>query len=165
MHDDGSFVWVWAGEPRHATLRPTPQTPWLRDPGWVTFGGSWVTAASIRLLLDNFSDITHVAHVHPDITPPALTEGPVPPLEVTVSETGMSYARQYSPVQVPDWQAQVLELPAEQPHPQREEGEFRVSRAVGRPLARGHRRRAAHLRLHPRAHARRRDARPGTCGG
>lgn len=125
VHDDGSFVWVWAGEPRHAALRPTPNTPWLRDSGWVTFGSSWVTAASIRLLLDNFSDITHVAHVHPDITPPALTEGPVPPLEVTVSETGMSYARQYAPVQVPDWQAQVLELPAEQPHPQREEGEFR----------------------------------------
>lgn len=125
VHDDGSFVWVWAGEPRHAALRPTPNTPWLRDPGWVTFGGTWVTAASIRLLLDNFSDITHVAHVHADIAPPALVAGPVPPLEVTVSETGMSFARQYPPVPVPDWQAQVLGLPDDQPHPQREEGEFR----------------------------------------
>jgi phenylpropionate dioxygenase-like ring-hydroxylating dioxygenase large terminal subunit len=125
VHDDGSFVWVWCGDPGLARLRPAPQAPWLRDPAWVTFGDSWTTQASVRLLLDNFADITHVAHVHPDIAPPALVEGTMPPLEVTVTETGMSFARQYPPVRVPAWQAPLLGIGAEEEHPQREEGEFR----------------------------------------
>jgi vanillate O-demethylase monooxygenase subunit len=125
VHDDGSFVWVWVGDAPLAALRPPPQTSWLQDPGWVTFGGSWVTAASLRLLQDNFADITHVAHVHPEVAPPALVSGPMPPLEVTVSETGMAFARQYPPVPAPDWQAQLLGMPADQVYPQREEGEFR----------------------------------------
>lgn len=125
VHDDGTFVWIWPGEPRMAPLRPAPGAPWLREDGWVTFGGSWVTRASVRLLLDNFADITHVAHLHPAIAPPALSTGSMPPLEVTVTETGMSFVRQYAPAPVPEWQAQVMELPAEGAHPQREEGEFR----------------------------------------
>lgn len=124
VHDDDSFVWVWAGDGRLARLRPPPQTPWLGDPAWVTFGGSWVTAASVRLLLDNFSDITHVAHVHPDIAPPALVSGLMPSLQVTVSETGMSFARQYPPAQVPDWQAPLMAISPDESHAQREEGEF-----------------------------------------
>ena len=122
--DDGAFVWVWAGDANLARLRPTPQTPWLLDPAWHTFGASWTTAASIRLLWDNFSDITHVAHLHPEIAPPALTAGATPPLEVTVSETGMSFARSYPPSAVSDWHAQVMELPAAGPYVQREEGEL-----------------------------------------
>jgi vanillate O-demethylase monooxygenase subunit len=124
VHDDGSFVWVWTGEPRLAHLRPAPDAPWLRDTGWVSFGSSWVTRASVRLLLDNFSDITHVAHVHPDIAPPALVSGPTPPLQVTVSETGMSFARDFPPTPVADWHAQVLGEPSDAAHAQREEGEF-----------------------------------------
>lgn len=125
VHEDGSFVWLWPGEARLARLRPPPRTPWLREPTWATFGSGWITAASVRLLLDNFSDITHVAHVDPDIAPPALVAGPVPPLEVTVTETGMAYARQFPAVPLPDWQAQLLDLPPDAAFPQREEGEFR----------------------------------------
>ena len=124
VHDDGSFVWVWTGDPNLARLRPPPRAPWLLDNTWVTFGGSWVTKASVRLLLDNFSDITHVAHVHPEVAPPALVAGPMPPLEVTVSETGMRFARQYPPVPLPSWQAPMLGVPADAEFPQREEGEF-----------------------------------------
>lgn len=125
VHEDGSFVWIWCGDPGLARLRPAPQAPWLRDPGWVSFGTSWTTQASVRLLLENFADITHVAHVHPDIAPPALVEGVMPPLEVTVTETGMSFARQYPPARLPAWQAPLLGIDAEDEHPQREEGEFR----------------------------------------
>ncbi len=123
VHDDGSFVWVWAGDPRLAALRPAPDTGWLRDPGWSTFGNAWETKASIDLLLDNFADITHVAHVDPDIAPPALDSAP-PPLKVTVTETTMRFARDYPPAPLADWNAQVLELPADAAHAQREEGEF-----------------------------------------
>jgi vanillate O-demethylase monooxygenase subunit len=66
-----------------------------------------------------------VAHLHPDIAPPALVEGTMPAMEVTVTETGMSFARQYPPVRVPGWQAPLLGIDADAAHPQREEGEFR----------------------------------------
>jgi phenylpropionate dioxygenase-like ring-hydroxylating dioxygenase large terminal subunit len=125
VHDDGSFVWVWCGDPGLARLRPAPQAPWLQDPDWVTFGGSWTTQASVRLLLDNFADITHVAHLHPDIAPPALVVGTMPPLEVVVSETGMSFARHYPAVRLPAWQAPLLGIALDEEHPQREEGEWR----------------------------------------
>lgn len=124
VHDDGSFVWVWTGDPRVARLRPPPAAPWLRDPAWASFGDTWETRASVRLLLDNFSDITHVAHVDPEIAPPALGAGPTPPLEVRVSETTMQFSRDYPPAPVADWQAALLGVPAESAHAHREEGEF-----------------------------------------
>ncbi len=124
VHDDGSFVWLWPGDPRVAALRAVPDTSRLRDPGWHTFGDAWETRASVTLLLDNFADITHVPHVDPEIAPPALGAGPPPPMEVTVTETTMRFARSYPPATLADWHAQVLELPAESTHRQREEGHF-----------------------------------------
>lgn len=124
-HDDGSFVWVWTGDPRVARLRPPPDTAWLRDPAWASFGHAWDTRAAVRLLLDNFSDITHVAHVDPEIAPPALGAGPMPPLEVRVSETTMQFSRDYPPAPVAAWHEALLGLAAGSTHPQREEGEFR----------------------------------------
>jgi phenylpropionate dioxygenase-like ring-hydroxylating dioxygenase large terminal subunit len=124
VHDDGSFVWVWPGDPKLAALRPAPDTGWLRDAEWSTFGDAWETQASVSLLLDNFGDITHVAHVDPDIVPPALEAGAPPPLQVTVTETTMRFARDYPPAPLADWHSQVLELQADAAHAQREEGEF-----------------------------------------
>ena len=124
VHDDGSFVWVWPGDAPLAALRPAPEVPWLRAPEWSTFGGAWETQASAGLLLDNFADITHVAHVDPEIAPPALGTGEPPPLQVTVSETTMRFARDYPPAPLADWQSRLLSLAPEATHPQREEGEF-----------------------------------------
>lgn len=124
VHEDGSFVWVWMGDPRLARLRPPPETPWLRDPTWSSFGRVWETKAGIRLLLDNFSDITHVAHVDPAIAPPALGTGSTPALNVTVSETTMAFSRDFPPAPVADWQAPLLGVPADSAFEQREEGEF-----------------------------------------
>lgn len=124
VHEDGSFVWVWMGDPRLARLRPPPVTPWLQDAAWSSFGQHWETRAGIRLLLDNFSDITHVAHVDPSITPPALGSGPTPPLQVTVSETTMAFARDFPPSALAAWHAVLLDLPESSRHEQREEGEF-----------------------------------------
>lgn len=125
-HDDGSFVWVWTGDPGLAPLRPPPDTAWLRDPSWATFGNAWDTAASMHLLLDNFSDITHVAHVDPEITPPALGSGQTPPpLEVMVSETTMRFSRDYPPAPVADWHAALIGVAPGAAYSQREEGEFR----------------------------------------
>lgn len=124
VHDDGSFVWVWPGEPGLAGLRATPDTGVLRSPEWTTFGGELDTDAGIGLLLDNFCDITHVAHVDREIAPPALSAGPTPPLEVEVSETSVRFVRRFPAAPLSAWNAQVLELPEDASHEQVEEGEF-----------------------------------------
>lgn len=124
VRDDGSFVWVWAGEAGLAALRTPPDTSLLRADGWATFGGVLDTAAGIGLLLDNFCDITHVAQLDRAIAPPALTAGPTPPMEVEVSETTMRFVRRFPASTLPAWHAQVLELPEDATHEQVEEGEF-----------------------------------------
>lgn len=124
VRDDGSFVWVWAGEAGLAALRTPPDTSLLRSGDWTTFGGVLDTAAGISLLLDNFCDITHVAQLDHAIAPPALTAGPPPPLEVEVSETTVRFWRRFEASPLTPWNAQVLELPEDAAHEQVEEGEF-----------------------------------------
>ncbi|MCE1177546.1 MAG: Rieske 2Fe-2S domain-containing protein [Micrococcales bacterium] len=116
-------VWVWLGEPARAGLQRVPAAPWLEDPAWATFGDQWETKAAASLLQDNFSDITHVANVDPLITPPALQQSP-PPLDVQVTETQVTFSRDYAPAPVPAWQAEMMGVPTDSTHPQREEGRF-----------------------------------------
>lgn len=123
VHDDGVFVWGWLGDPARAGLRPPPPLRWLQDPAWDTFGDSWETAADALLLHENFADITHVVIVDPFIAPPVLRSSP-PPLEVEVTETTVSFARSYAPAPLATWHAEVLGLPADASHPQRELGSF-----------------------------------------
>jgi phenylpropionate dioxygenase-like ring-hydroxylating dioxygenase large terminal subunit len=123
VHEDGVFVWVWLGEPALAGLRPAAATPWLSDPGWATLGDEWETEADLLLLHENFADITHVAVVDPYIAPPVLRSSP-PPLEVEVTETTVSFSRTYQSAPIPVWQAELLGLPADAEHVQREQGAF-----------------------------------------
>lgn len=124
VHDDGSFVWIWTGDPRLSRLRPAPDTAWLRDAAWESFGEAWETRASVRLLIDNFSDITHVPHVDPDIAPPALGAGTTPPLEVMVSETTMRFRRDFPPSPLAAWHSMVAGVAPDAAFAQREEGQF-----------------------------------------
>jgi vanillate O-demethylase monooxygenase subunit len=78
----------------------------------------------VRLLLDNFSDITHLPQVDPEIAPPALGSGRTPPLEVQVTETTVRFTRDYPPAPVAPWHATLLGVTVESVHAQREEGEF-----------------------------------------
>jgi phenylpropionate dioxygenase-like ring-hydroxylating dioxygenase large terminal subunit len=123
VHEDGVFVWVWLGSPSLAALRPPPATPWFSDAGWATLGDEWETEADLLLLHENFADITHVAVVDPYIAPPVLRSSP-PPLEVEVTETTVSFSRTYQPAPIPAWQAELLGLPADAEHVQREQGAF-----------------------------------------
>jgi phenylpropionate dioxygenase-like ring-hydroxylating dioxygenase large terminal subunit len=124
VREHDGLVWVWLGEPSLADLRPPEQTPWLSDPGWTTFGGQWETEAHILLLLENFADITHVAVVDPVISPPAVAAEVTPPLEVELTETTVTFHRDWPPAPVPAWQAAVTGVSSEQAYPQREEGAF-----------------------------------------
>jgi phenylpropionate dioxygenase-like ring-hydroxylating dioxygenase large terminal subunit len=123
VHEDGVFLWVWLGEPALARLRRPAATPWLSDSGWATLGDEWETEADLLLLHENFADITHVAVVDPYIAPPVLRSSP-PPLEVEVTETTVSFSRTYEPAPLPEWQAELLGLPADAEYVQREQGAF-----------------------------------------
>jgi|RhiMetdeSRZDD1v2_1073273.scaffolds.fasta_scaffold01273_24 phenylpropionate dioxygenase-like ring-hydroxylating dioxygenase large terminal subunit len=123
VQEDGTFVWVWLGKPALAGLRRPATTPWLTDSEWATLGDEWETEADLLLLHENFADITHVAVVDPYIAPPVLRSSP-PPLEVEVTETTVSFSRTYQPAPIPAWQAELLGLPAEAEHVQREQGAF-----------------------------------------
>lgn len=117
------FCWVWMGRPELADRRPVPRAEWLEDEEWTTFGDVQVIEASADLLQDNFADITHIAHVDDRISPPVLKEAP-PPIEVEVTETQVRFSRDFPAACVQPWQAEVLGVPVDSEHVQREEGEF-----------------------------------------
>lgn len=123
VHDDGTFVWVWTGDPAFAGLRPPPRTAWLREAEWASFGDTLDTAADVMLLHENFADITHVAVVDPFIAPPVL-RGTPPPLEIELSETSVSFARRYDPAPLAGWHAAALQRPEQAAYAQRETGAF-----------------------------------------
>jgi vanillate O-demethylase monooxygenase subunit len=123
VHDDGTFVWVWLGDPGRAALRTPPTTPWLTDPTWASVGDQWETHAAIDLLHENFADITHVAVVDPDFAPPVLRSAP-PQLEVEISETSVSFTRDYPPAQLAPWHSNLIGSPAETLFAQHEDGAF-----------------------------------------
>jgi vanillate O-demethylase monooxygenase subunit len=124
VREQDGLVWVWFAEPGLADLRKPPRAPWLVDSSWSTLGSEWTTEANFLLLHENFADITHVAVVHPDFAPPVLTAGPVPLLEVEVTETGVSFQRDYPPAPLAAWHAALLGAEDDTVFAQREEGRF-----------------------------------------
>lgn len=122
--EQDGLIWVWFGGAGLASLRRPPSAPWLVDPEWATFGSGWTTQASFLLLHENFADITHVAVVDPVIAPPALSAGPVPSLEVEVSETSVSFSREFPPAPLATWHAPLVGASQTDRFAQREEGRF-----------------------------------------
>ena len=123
VRDDGTFVWIWAGEPSLADLRRPPAVPWLADPSWSTFGDQDDVAADYLLLHETFADVTHVPFIDPDVTPLVLKTTP-PPLEVEVTETSVSFSRSYPAAPLPPWHWRATGLSADQHYEQREAGRF-----------------------------------------
>ena len=118
------LVWVWFAEPGLARLRAAPRAAWLVDPAWSTLGDQWCTEANVELLHENFADITHVAVVDPELAPPVLSAGPVPLLEVEVTETTVSFRRDYPAARLAAWHAELLDGDPELTYVQHEEGRF-----------------------------------------
>lgn len=80
-------------------------------------------SAHASLLEDTVADITHSTHLDPVAVPPVLSSAP-PPITVTVSEVSVTFARAYPAAPLQHWQAQVLEVPVDSEHEQREQGMF-----------------------------------------
>ncbi len=123
VHEDGPFLWVWLGNARRAAVSPAPRLPWLTDAAWTSLGGEHTVAAGFMLLHENALDRTHFAFVHPDTTHRGYLESE-PPLKVEVSETSVSYARDFPEGPLTAWQSAMSGLPADGRCVQRESGVF-----------------------------------------
>jgi phenylpropionate dioxygenase-like ring-hydroxylating dioxygenase large terminal subunit len=123
VREEGPFVWVWLGNPRRAAATAPPRLPWLADPGWAVLGGSVTVAAGYMLLHENALDRTHFAFVHPDTSHRGYLEEP-PPLAFEVSETSVSYAREFPASPLAAWQSAATGLPPDTTCVQRESGVF-----------------------------------------
>jgi phenylpropionate dioxygenase-like ring-hydroxylating dioxygenase large terminal subunit len=124
VREQDGLVWVWFGDAGRAGLQGPPRTPWLVDDSWTTIGNQWTTDANYLFLHENFADISHVAVVDPVIAPPALSVGPLPRLDVEVSERSVSFCRDYPPASLAPWHAALLEVDRDTRFRQREEGRF-----------------------------------------
>jgi phenylpropionate dioxygenase-like ring-hydroxylating dioxygenase large terminal subunit len=123
VRNEPPFVWIWLGHPATATLSDPPALPWLADPDWDTFGETMQVDANYLLLHENALDLTHFPHVHPGLSPEPYLTVP-PPLEIAVSETSVSYHRDFPPAKLVDWQARATGLPQDRDYAQRESGKF-----------------------------------------
>ena len=123
VRNEPPFVWIWLGHPATSTLSDPPALPWLANPGWDTFGETMKVDANYLLLHENALDLTHFPHVHPGFSPAPYLAVP-PPLEIEVSETSVSYYRDFPPTKLVDWQARTTGLPQDRDYAQRESGEF-----------------------------------------
>lgn len=123
VREQPPFVWIWLGHPAMSTLSDPPALPWLADPGWDTFGETMQVDANYLLLHENALDLTHFPHVHPGLSPEPYLTVP-PPLEIAVSETSVSYYRDFPPAKLVDWQTETTGLPQDRDYAQRESGEF-----------------------------------------
>jgi vanillate O-demethylase monooxygenase subunit len=123
VRDEPPFVWIWPGDPVRSAFSDQPALPWLKDPGWATFGETLQVDANYLLLHENALDLTHFPHVHPGLSPAPYLTTP-PPLEIEVSETSVSYRRDFPPSKLVDWQAQTTGLRRDRDYAQRESGEF-----------------------------------------
>jgi vanillate O-demethylase monooxygenase subunit len=111
------------GDPAASALSDPPALPWLHDTGWATFGETLLVEANFLLLHENALDLTHFPHVHPGLSPSPYLGTP-PRLEIEVTETTVSYYRDFPPSPLVDWQARTTGLPRDRDYAQRESGEF-----------------------------------------
>ena len=123
VREEPPFVWIWMGDPAASALSDPPALPWLHDTDWATFGETLLVEANYLLLHDNALDLTHFPHVHPGLSPTPYLGTP-PRLEIEVTETTVSYYRDFPPSPLVGWQARTTGLPADRDYAQRESGDF-----------------------------------------
>jgi phenylpropionate dioxygenase-like ring-hydroxylating dioxygenase large terminal subunit len=58
------FIWVWMGDPAKADPALIVDLPYLHDPRWKGLPAYLHYAANYLLIVDNLSDLSHLAFVH-----------------------------------------------------------------------------------------------------
>jgi phenylpropionate dioxygenase-like ring-hydroxylating dioxygenase large terminal subunit len=67
VHQQGSFVWIWMGDPAKADPTLLPDLRWFTDPDYLQLRGYMKLGCNYMLLQENVLDPTHVAYVHADV--------------------------------------------------------------------------------------------------
>lgn len=62
--ENGSWVWVWMGDPERADPSIVAQSKSLDDPEWILRTGQIDYDANYELVNDNLLDLTHLTYVH-----------------------------------------------------------------------------------------------------
>ncbi|ODR16545.1 aromatic ring-hydroxylating dioxygenase subunit alpha [Mycolicibacterium porcinum] len=122
--EQGSFVWIWPGDPGAAALRSPPRIPWFSDDAsWASTLEVLDIEANYLLLHEHYLDLTNVFTLHPEAVPPDIEV--LPPLEeVEVSERSVAYFRTTPPSRLAGWETEATGLPADTTGIRREEGTF-----------------------------------------
>jgi vanillate O-demethylase monooxygenase subunit len=64
VHEAGHLIWIWMGDPAKADVSQIVDFPYLRDPAWKGLPGYLHYDANYILIVDNLSDLAHLAFVH-----------------------------------------------------------------------------------------------------
>ncbi len=64
IHESGHLVWIWMGDPAKADVSTIGELPYLTDPTWKGLPGYLHYDANYLLIVDNLSDLAHLAFVH-----------------------------------------------------------------------------------------------------
>lgn len=101
LHETGSLLWIWLGDPVLADLAPLPQQPWMDDPAWVSSTDRLQLKASYVRLHENLLDLTHLSFLHANTfgTPDYASA----PFEARVDEAAGAFSlhRTVSPTRLP----------------------------------------------------------------
>jgi phenylpropionate dioxygenase-like ring-hydroxylating dioxygenase large terminal subunit len=64
VHQVGHLVWIWMGDPALADPSKILSLPYMTDPAWKGLPGYLHYDANYLLIVDNLSDLAHLAFVH-----------------------------------------------------------------------------------------------------
>jgi vanillate O-demethylase monooxygenase subunit len=64
VHLYGHLVWIWMGDPAEADISKIVALPYMTDPNWKGLPGYLHYNANYLLIVDNLSDLAHLAFVH-----------------------------------------------------------------------------------------------------
>jgi phenylpropionate dioxygenase-like ring-hydroxylating dioxygenase large terminal subunit len=64
VHEVGHLVWIWMGDPALADVSKIVSLPYMTDPAWKGLPGYLHYRANYLLIVDNLSDLAHLAFVH-----------------------------------------------------------------------------------------------------
>ncbi len=66
IHQNDHFIWIWMGDAARADPALIVDFPYLRDPKWKGIPAYLHYDANYLLIVDNLSDLAHLAFVHKD---------------------------------------------------------------------------------------------------
>ncbi len=108
-HQINHFIFIWMGDPAQADPARIPEVPALRDPGWKGIPAYLHYDANYILIVDNLSDLAHLAWVHKDTLGGSEEYAFVSkPINIEKNERGYRLARWHMNIDPPPFHKKVI---------------------------------------------------------